>query len=70
LIPICERAAMVGPGRRSHSDYLFPRKGAFLFIEFKRPGKEPAELQWKEIREMRATVSMSYGFPMLRTSWQ
>jgi hypothetical protein len=42
----------------------------FLFIEFKRPGKEPAELQWKEIREMRATVSMSYGFPMLRTSWQ
>ena len=25
-----------------------------MFIEFKRPGKEPAELQWNEIREMRA----------------
>jgi hypothetical protein len=43
-----------GPGRRSHPDQLFARRGAIFFIEFKLPGNEPTELQWLEIKAMRA----------------
>lgn len=43
-----------GPGRRSHPDRLFIRHGTVLWIEFKRAGKEPTDLQWREIRKMLA----------------
>jgi hypothetical protein len=42
-----------GPGRRSHPDDMFVCRGVVLWIEAKLPGKEPTELQWREIREMR-----------------
>lgn len=43
-----------GPGRRSHPDRLFIFRSLVIFVEFKRRGKEPTELQWKEHRKMRA----------------
>jgi hypothetical protein len=43
-----------GPGRRSHPDDLFAKGGVIFWVEFKRPGKEPTELQWIEIRAMQA----------------
>lgn|GEM_PF-2420081 len=43
-----------GPGRRSHPDRLFAKGGRALWIEFKLPGNTPTELQWLEIRAMRA----------------
>lgn len=49
-----------GPGRRSHPDRLFVRRGVVIWIEFKRLGKEPTELQWKEIREMQAHGAIVY----------
>jgi hypothetical protein len=42
-----------GPGRRSHPDRLFAKRGFCLWIEFKLPGNTPTELQWLEIRAMR-----------------
>ena len=42
-----------GPGRRSHPDRLFAKRGRALWIEFKLPGNTPTELQWLEIRAMR-----------------
>lgn len=41
-----------GPGRRSHPDRLFARRGRVFWVEFKLPGKEPTELQWLEIQAM------------------
>jgi hypothetical protein len=49
-----------GPGRRSHPDDLFIYRGVCVWIEAKLPGKEPTELQWKEIREMIAHGATVY----------
>lgn len=54
-----------GPGRRSHPDYFFLRGGVHLFIEFKLPGKEPTDLQWREIREMIAHGATVYWLDSL-----
>ena len=43
-----------GPGRRSHPDRLFARGGLVFWVEFKRRGEQPTELQWLEICAMRA----------------
>jgi hypothetical protein len=43
-----------GPGRRSHPDYVFVRRGVVVWIEFKAPGNEPTELQFREHKEMMA----------------
>lgn len=44
----------VSPGLRGVPDRLFIREGRHVFIEFKRPGEEPTEQQYKRHREMRA----------------
>ena len=54
-----------GPGRRSHPDYMFIRRSVVLWIEFKLPGKEPTELQLKEIREMIAHGAIVYWLDCL-----
>lgn len=43
-----------GPGRRSHPDYLFAKHGFVFWVEFKRPGGAPTDLQWIEIRLMQS----------------
>jgi hypothetical protein len=42
------------PTRRGSPDRIFMRNGVVVWIEIKRKGKEPTELQWREIRLMRA----------------
>lgn len=49
-----------GPGRRSHPDRLFIRNTVCVWIEFKRKGKEPTELQWQEINAMKAAGANVY----------
>jgi hypothetical protein len=41
-----------GPGRRSHPDYVFAKRGCVVWVEFKLPGSEPTALQRHEIHEM------------------
>lgn len=40
-----------GPGRRSHPDKLYALNGPW-WVEFKRSGEVPTELQWLEICAM------------------
>lgn len=40
--------------RNAQPDDLFVRRGVYLWIEFKRPGKEPTVQQYKRHAEMRA----------------
>lgn len=42
------------PGNRSVPDRLFGRDGQVMFVEFKRPGGKPTELQLMEHAEMRS----------------
>jgi Holliday junction resolvase len=49
-----------GPGRRSHPDYLFIRRGVVVWVEFKLPGNEPTELQHEEIGKMLAHGATVY----------
>ncbi len=37
------------PAHRGVPDRIFIRKGCVVFLEFKRPGKEPTELQAREL---------------------
>lgn len=41
-------------GQRGAPDRLFVRDGIHVWIEFKRPGKEPTEQQWRMIDRLRA----------------
>ena len=43
-----------GTNNRGKPDRIFMANGETLFMELKRPGKEPTKLQWKEIMELRA----------------
>ena len=43
-----------GPGHRSMPDRMFIRRGIVLFIEFKRPGERPTELQRLEHEQLAA----------------
>ena len=45
-------------GRRSAPDRLFIRNGVVLFVEFKRAGAQPTELQRIEIAAMRAAGAL------------
>lgn len=42
------------PHRRSVPDYILAYQGRVFWIEFKRPGQQPTELQAREHTEMRA----------------
>lgn len=44
----------VAQGRRSAPDYIFAKNGRVIFIEFKRPGQHPTELQEAEHEKMRS----------------
>jgi hypothetical protein len=54
---VCNKAEAAGwlvrkvswPGRRAAMDHVFVRDGRTVWIEFKAPGKEPDELQRREI---------------------
>lgn len=41
-----------GPGRRSHPDRMFAKRGVVFWVEFKRLGCVPTELQRLEIAAM------------------
>lgn len=43
-----------GAGRRSAPDYMFASRGRCVWVEFKKPGNEPTELQRLEHLEMRS----------------
>lgn len=45
---------LAGQGRRSLPDYIFARFGVVLFVEFKKTGEKPTELQEEEHKVMRA----------------
>ena len=42
------------PAHRSVPDDLFVKDSVVWFIEFKKPGETPTELQWEEILDIRA----------------
>lgn len=42
------------PGKKAVPDRLFIRNGVVLFVEFKRPGKEPTAQQAYRHKQMRA----------------
>ena len=44
---------MAWPGYNGAPDRLVIGNGRVIFLEFKRPGKEPTELQWSQIKEIR-----------------
>jgi hypothetical protein len=44
----------VSPGLRGVADRFFLKDGRHVFLEIKRPGKEPTEQQAKRAREIRA----------------
>lgn len=41
-------------GRRGAPDHFFGKPGRAFLVEFKEPGEEPTEQQWKEINFLRA----------------
>ena len=41
------------PGRRSAPDRIYARNGRVFFVEYKRYGKSPTELQAREHKKMR-----------------
>jgi hypothetical protein len=49
-----------GPGRRSHPDYLFIRRGMVVWVEFKLSPNIPTDLQFTEIQEMIAHGAIVY----------
>jgi len=49
-----------GPGRRSHPDRLFAKRGRVFWIEFKRLGCTPTELQRLEIGAMTSAGLLVY----------
>lgn len=49
-----------GPGRRSHPDRLFIKRGVIFWIEFKRLGNVPTELQRLEIGSMTSAGAQVY----------
>lgn len=56
----------VSPKRRGACDQFFLKQGRVVFIEFKRPGKEPTELQWDEIRDILAHGGEAYWTDNIR----
>ncbi|WHM53106.1 holliday-junction resolvase/ endonuclease [Xanthomonas phage XAP3] len=53
------------PGKKAVPDRLFIRNGVVLFVEFKRPGKEPTVQQahrHKQMRENGANVTWTDNF--------
>lgn len=44
----------VAQGRRSAPDYIFAKDGRIFFVEFKREGQKPTELQEAEHEKMRS----------------
>lgn len=50
----------VSPGKRGVPDRVFIRKGIVVFIEVKRPGKEPTRQQYKRHDDMRAKGANVY----------
>jgi len=48
------RKFSAAPGNTSVPDYIFAKEGHVFFVEFKRPGGKPTELQQKEHARMRA----------------
>ena len=42
------------PGHNASPDDVFAKNGVVLWVEFKRPGKRPTEMQQKVINEMLA----------------
>jgi hypothetical protein len=50
----CLTYKLNGQGERGKPDRLILRNGKSLFLELKRPGKQPTLLQWHHIRKLRA----------------
>ena len=49
-------------GRKGAPDRVFLRDGRTIFIEMKRPGDQPREIQWVEIKALRqAGVIVEYA---------
>lgn len=48
------------PGRRSAPDRIYAKQGRVFFIEYKRKGEKPTELQAKEHKRMRAAGMTVY----------
>ena len=65
-----------GTGRRSYPDYFFARRGACVWVEFKRLGNQPTELQRLEHDEMRRyglrveVIDSRDGFKALLASYE
>ena len=51
---------MAGFGKTGVPDLCGVWRGSAFTIEVKRPGKEPTELQWRRIREIRAAGGRAF----------
>lgn len=51
---------IVTPGRRGSFDRLFIKEGKYVWLEFKDPGGEPSELQWKEWEKLRIHGAIAF----------